>query len=262
MRAAFSAVLVLACLAIAGARLRAQAPSNPSGSSQNQPAAGAQIPPAAQTPARVQTQSDQNPFPEDTTDVPVLPTRSSPGTIPGDNDESPAGRIPMPAADVDPVRSPEEAGAAAENQQQGSSSSSAGMSGLFPPADDDAQPQPTKRNRKGQQIDPEHHETAAEDESVGSYYLDNKDWRAALSRYQSALVLDPDNPDVYWGLAEAERHLGNFAEARANYQKVMDYDPGSRHAKEARKALEDPAIANAKPPQSVTSPQQTLPEPR
>ena len=121
------------------------------------------------------------------------------------------------------------------------------MSGLLPPADDDAQP--GKHHRKGEQTVPEHHETAAEDESVGGYYLDNKDWKAALSRYQSALVLDPDNPDVYWGLAEAERHLGNFADARANYQKVMDYDPGSHHAKEARKALQDPDLANAKPPQ-------------
>jgi hypothetical protein len=251
MRAAFLTALVLACLAAAGERPHAQAQSNASGSGQSQPAAGAQNPPAAQSPPRVQTQSDQNQFPEDTSDVPVMPSRNSPGTIPGDSDESRAARIPMPADDVDPVRSPEDAGAAAENQQQSSSSSSAGMSGLLPPADDDAQPQPAKRNRKGQQIDPEHHETAAEDESVGAYYLDNKDWRAALSRFQSALVLDPDNPDVYWGLAEADRHLGNFADARANYKKVMDYDPDSRHAKDARKALEDPAIANAKPPQAA-----------
>jgi tetratricopeptide (TPR) repeat protein len=51
--------------------------------------------------------------------------------------------------------------------------------------------------------------------------------------FQSALVLDPYNPDVYWGLAECERHLGDFADARANYKKVMEYDPGSRHAKDA-----------------------------
>ena len=127
----------------------------------------------------------------------------------------------------------------------------AGMRDLLPPADDETQP--GKRNRKGQLIEPEHQETAAEDESVGSYYLDNKDWRAALSRFQSALVLDPDNPDVYWGLAEAERHLGQFADARANYQKVMDYDPGSKHAKEAKKALQDPQIANAKAPQPAQS---------
>ncbi len=99
---------------------------------------------------------------------------------------------------------------------------------------------------------PEHHETAAEDESVGSYYLSNKDWKGALSRFQSALVLDPDNPDVYWGLAESERHTGDFADARANYLKVREYDPGSRHAKEAGKALEDPEIANAKPDASAS----------
>jgi tetratricopeptide (TPR) repeat protein len=81
---------------------------------------------------------------------------------------------------------------------------------------------------------------------VGKYYLDNKNWKAALSRFESALVLDPDNPDVYWGLAESQRHLGNFADARANYQKVVDYDPDSRHGKDARKALKDPEIANAK----------------
>ena len=31
----------------------------------------------------------------------------------------------------------------------------------------------------------------------------------------------------------AERHLGDFADARANYLKVREYDPGSRHAKDA-----------------------------
>ena len=81
-------------------------------------------------------------------------------------------------------------------------------------------------------------ETAKEDISVGKYYLDNKNWRAALSRFQSALVLAPEDPEVYWGLAESARHLGNFADARAYYLKVMEYDPDSKHAKEAKKALE------------------------
>ena len=92
---------------------------------------------------------------------------------------------------------------------------------------------------------PEHKETAQEDESVGSYYLDQKNWRAALSRYQSALVLDPENPDVYWGLAESQRHLGDMTRAKANYIKVMEYDPGSKHAKEAKKLLNEPEMANA-----------------
>lgn len=247
MKRLFGIALVVACFLAMELRLCAQA-ANGSGSGQSQPAAGSESPPAEQSPPRTQQQNNQNPFPEDTSDVPVMPTHISPGTIPGDSNET--GRISMPASDVDPVRSPEDAGDAAENQQQSSSSSQAGLSGLLPPADDNVQP--GRRNRKGQ-IEPEHHETAAEDESVGSYYLDRKDWKAALSRFQSALVLDPDNPDVYWGLAEANHHLGNFAEARANYQKVMEYDPDSKHGKEARKALQDPALANAKPPQPTTS---------
>lgn len=250
MKSGLWMALFLACL-FTGSRLGAQA-ANGSNAGQSQPAAGSQNPSAAQPPAHPQQQTNQNPFPEDTSDVPVMPTRTSPGTIPGDSDESRAGSIPMPANDVDPVHSPEDAGNAAENQQQSSSSSLAGMRDLLPPADDEEQP--GKHKRKGEKDVPEHHETAAEDESIGQYYLDRKDWKAALSRFQSASVLDPDNPDVYWGLAEAEHHLGNLADARANYRKVMDYDPGSRHAKEARKVLADPDIANAKTPQPAQLP--------
>ena len=237
--------LLAACLVVSGPRSFAQ--TNGNGPAQSQPAANPQNPPS-----RTGQQNNQNPFPEDTSDIPVIPTHNSPGPAPDESDAS--HRIPMSASDSDPVRSPEDAQAAAENQQ-GSSSSLAGIGGLLPPADDSTEP--SKHNRKGQQAVPEHHETAAEDESVGAYYLSNHDWKAALSRFQSALVLDPDNPDVYWWLAEVERHLGQLAEARANYEKVMEYDPGSHHAKEAKKALEDPQIANAKaqPAQSTTSPQ-------
>ena len=116
-----------------------------------------------------------------------------------------------------------------------------GMDSLLPgPGDDQA------GKKKGGAIDEAPKETAKQDISVGKYYLDQKNWRAAQSRFQSALVLSPEDPDVYWGLAESARHLGNFADAKANYQKVMEYDPGSKHAKEAEKALKEPEIENAK----------------
>jgi tetratricopeptide (TPR) repeat protein len=232
------ALAVVSCVA-AAPRLCAQAQPNqaPNSGQSNQPA-------NAQQPSRTQQQSNQNPFPEDTSTVPVMPSRDNPNLPPSTGDEA-KEPLYLPEADFDPVRSPEDAGAAAEAGESGSSSSLAGMSSLLPGPDDDTT-SPAKRNKKGAQIEPDHHENATEDENVGRYYLDNKDWKAALSRFQSALVLDPDNPDVYWGLAESERHLGNFAEARANYQKVVDYDPDSRHGKDARKALKDPEIANAK----------------
>ena len=244
MKPWFNLAFVLFCLLAAGPGLGAQAQGGGAGSGKSQPEAGPPNALAAQQPSRSDQQNNQNPFPEDTSQVPVIPTQGAPGPAAEEGGDAGAGRITMPASDADPVRTPEDAAAAAEDSQLGSSSSQAGMRDLLPAADDATDTR--KRKRKGQQVEPEHHETAAEDESVGKYYLDNQDWKAALSRYESALVLDPDNPDVYWGLAEAERRLGRFAEARAHYQKVVEYDPGSRHAKDAAKALADPQIANAR----------------
>jgi tetratricopeptide (TPR) repeat protein len=244
MKLALIFALILACTA-AAPRLHSQSqPQNaPPTPNQSPGPDQKQTPAAADQPGRSDQQTNQNPFPEDTNSVPLMPSRDNPNLPPPPAE---AGeRIYLPEADIDPVRSPEEAGAAAEAGESSSSSSLSGMSSLLPGSDDDTT-QPGKHGRKSSVIEPEHQETAAEDENVGSYYIENKDWKAALSRFQSALVLDPDNPYVYWGLAESDRHLGNFADARANYQKVVDYDPDSHHGKEARKALKDPEIANAK----------------
>jgi tetratricopeptide (TPR) repeat protein len=59
------------------------------------------------------------------------------------------------------------------------------------------------------------------------------------------VVLDPENPEVYWGLGEAQRHLGQLTEAKANYEKLVEYDPDSKHGKDARKMLKEPELANA-----------------
>ena len=235
--------LVLVCLFAAAPLLCAQAQSGGSGSGagQSQPAAHSQNPPATQPPKRTDQQGNQNPFPEDISNVPVIPSNNVPGAIYGEGDDS--GRISMPASEADPVRSPEDAASAAESGEQNSSSSTAGMRDLLSPVNDEKQ---ANRRHGKDEDEPQFHETAANDENVGKYYLDNQNWKAARSRFESAMVLDPENPDVYWGLAESERHLGQFAEARANYLKVMEYDPGGHFSKEAKKALKNPNIANAK----------------
>jgi tetratricopeptide (TPR) repeat protein len=152
-------------------------------------------------------------------------------------------RVPLPGEDLDPARSPDDpAPAAGSGERENSSSSLNGLDKLLPLPDDDQ----TGKKRKLTVKEPTHQEAAAEDINVGGYYLDRKNWKAAYSRFESALILDPENPDVYWGLAEAERQLGDLANARVHYEKVVEYDPDSRHGKEARKALKDPAIANAK----------------
>ncbi len=227
----------LAALA-AGPSLHAQA----QGAGQNQTAPSSQsAPPAnAQKPAAPATDSNGNPFPEDEKAVPLMPAANAPDFSADMNGEHAA----VPAVDTDPVRSPDDEAPDAGEVTDGFSSSRSGLGNVMAPPPDE----PTRKGKKGDDsaVDAFPRETPQEDVNVGSYYLDNHDWRGALSRFQSALVLAPDNPEVYWGLAESERHLGQYAAARANYLKVMEYDPGSHHAKDAKKALSDPEIANAK----------------
>jgi tetratricopeptide (TPR) repeat protein len=205
-----------------------------------------QKPPAQQQPAQ-KPPADSNPFPEDTSNVPVIPTGAEPAHAPA--------APPAPAAagegaattstsllknDSDPVHSPDDP-SPDNTGADGFSSSLSGTGEVNIP--DEARPD--KHGRK-QQEPAFQQPTAKQDESVGDYELSRKNWKAALSRYQSALVNDPENPDVYWGIAEAQRGLGNYAEAKANYQKVVDYDdPESKHSKEAKKLLKKPELANA-----------------
>jgi hypothetical protein len=241
MRRFFSIALVLVGCLTALPRLLAQAPAT----QQSKPATEGQKPaPAAPQPGK---SSSANPFPEDTSNIPVIPSAATPAQPDGTYQGAQSVGIPLPGADLDPVRSPDDpAPETASGQTEDSSSSLTGLERLLPKPDDD---QPGKKKKKILPVkEPTHEEAAAKDIQVGDYYLDRKNWKGALSRFESALVLDPENPDVYWGLAEAARHLGNFADARANYEKVAEYDPDSRHGKEARKALNEPEIAKGKNP--------------
>lgn len=218
----------------------------PMGQGQAPPSDPQNKPSDPQKPPTTTPKPEANPFPEDTNSVPVLPNAGSPATAGADSGESAAG-APAPSEDSDPVRSPDDP-VADSSSSSGESSSAAGMDKLLPAPDAD-----TKTRRGNRNQPPQHQETAAEDVNVGSYYLSIKNWKAALSRFESGAVLDPENPDVYWGMAEAQRHLGDFAAAKANYLKVLDYDPDGKHGKDARKALKEPELANA-PTASATRP--------
>lgn len=192
---------------------------------------------------------DSNPFPTDTTDVPVMPSRENPEpNVPTNKPTSNAEQIEDSHYGVpgesDPVASPDDANGGPDSNGQFSSSNTNSLDSILPPTGGD---DTKKKGKKGDEIEDMPKETAAEDINVGKYYLDNKNWRAALSRYQSALVLAPEDPEVYWGLAVSQQHMGDFTNARANYEKVVEYDPDSKHAKDAKKALKEPELANAKP---------------
>ena len=244
MRRYFSVALVLAGCLGAAPGLLAQAPAggDAAGTGQSKPAAESQKPAASAPQQGAGSTSSSNPFPEDTSTVPVMPSKTTPALPEGTYSGGDSARIPLPGEDADPVRSPDDPEpAASSGQQEESSSSLNGMEKLLPQPDDEQ----TEKKKKLSVKEPTHQEVASKDLEVGGYYLQTRNWKAALSRFESAMVLDPENPEVYWGLAEAEHHLGNFADARAHYQKLLDYDPDGPHGKQARKELKDPAVANA-----------------
>ncbi len=200
------------------------------------------LPAQQQNPPAQKPPSESNPFPEDTSKVPVVPTTAQPATAPAatPSDTGDAGTTSFLNNDTDPVHSPDDP-IGGDTGAEGFSSSLTGSGDVNIPDED----RPDK-HRKSQPQPAVHQVTAKDDENVGEFELSRKNWRAALSRFQSALVTDPENPDVYWGIAEAQRGLGNYSEAKANYQKVVDYDdPESKHSKEAKKLLRSPQIANA-----------------
>ena len=245
MKQVFSNVLVLACFLAASPLLYAQAPAP--GTAQNEPAPSA--------PKSSQPQ-ESNPFPEDTTKIPVMPTASSPAAPEPASHPEDNANIRLPGDDLDPVRSPEDSGPEPTVTQHGESSSSSGFSDLEKLLEP---PPETGKQRKHAEEAPVRRVGPKEDISVGNYYMQTKNWRGALSRFESALVLAPENPDVYWGLAECQYHLGNYSAAKGNYLKVIEYDPDSRHSKDAKKALKQPELANAPAVSSnapATQPQQ------
>lgn len=209
---------------------------------QASPPAPQQKPPAQQP---AQKPADSNPFPEDTTSVPVVPTTAEPAAAPPAAASAPensgAETTSLLKNDNDPVHSPDDPVDNGSTGADGFSSSLSGSGDVNIPDED----RPDK-HRRGRQQPAAHQVTAKENEDVANFELGRKNYKAALSRFQSALVTDSENPDVYWGIAEAQRGLGNYADAKANYQKVVDYDdPESKHAKEAKKLLKSPQLANA-----------------
>jgi hypothetical protein len=231
MKLKFHIVLGLGCGLIAAAGVHGQ----------STPPAQQKPPPSTQQQPGQKPPENANPFPEDTNNVPVVPTSGEPAPAPpaAPNIET-AVSTGLLKDDIDPVHSPDDPAPDASGSDSGFSSSLSGSNDVNIP--DEAKP---TGHRKLNAPDTVHQETAKEDEDVGAFELSRKNWKAALSRFQSALVTDPENPEVYWGMAEAQRALGDFASAKANYRNVMDYDPDSKHGKEAKRLLKDPQLANA-----------------
>jgi tetratricopeptide (TPR) repeat protein len=141
-------------------------------------------------------------------------------SLPQDQDQQPQQQTQVPAA----------------SEQQGESSSKdsqidfSGTShpNLPVPSGDDGD------DKAFQRWDPHR---ADKDVEVGTWYLKLKNYRAALERFNDALVYKPNDAEATFGLAVTQEKLDLFAQARKAYSKYLEILPEGPRAKECHEAL-------------------------
>lgn len=79
---------------------------------------------------------------------------------------------------------------------------------------------------------------AAKDVEVGEYYLRLKNYRAALERFNHALVYKPDDAEATYELAYTQEKLDLLSLADQNYRKYLQILPNGPKAKDAEEALQ------------------------
>jgi Tfp pilus assembly protein PilF len=78
---------------------------------------------------------------------------------------------------------------------------------------------------------------AAHDIDVGETYLAGNNFDSARERFEEALRLTPDNPVVWFRLAQALQGMQRLDPARLYYKKYLEVQPKGKFAKNAKKAI-------------------------
>ncbi len=79
---------------------------------------------------------------------------------------------------------------------------------------------------------------AAKDVEVGDFYFKRKNYRAAIARYQDALLWKDNDADANFRLGQAFEKTNEFRQAVAHYQNYLKILPHGPDAAEAQKALD------------------------
>lgn len=64
---------------------------------------------------------------------------------------------------------------------------------------------------------------------LGFVYLNRGDLKTAMYRFNQAYLLDPDNPEQYWGYAAVYMSLEKYEDARLQYQAGLELQPDNTH---------------------------------
>ncbi len=108
---------------------------------------------------------------------------------------------------------------------------------LSPPADDVTHPGSAAASDVNEFHAYDPHK-AEKDVEVGDFYFKRKNYKAAISRYRSALTWKPNDAVATFRLAQALERNGELAEARRNYEAYLKILPHGPNAEEAQKAVE------------------------
>jgi Tfp pilus assembly protein PilF len=96
-------------------------------------------------------------------------------------------------------------------------------------------PHVAMRRPGGSNADPSR--AAAHDIDVGETYLSSNSFDAARERFENALRLTPDNPLIYFRLAQALQGMQRLDPARLYYRKYLEVEPKGKFAGNAKKAI-------------------------
>src|SRR6478672_9085258 len=80
---------------------------------------------------------------------------------------------------------------------------------------------------------------AAHDIDVGETYLAGNNFDSARQRFEEALRLTPDNPLIWFRLAQALQGMQRLDPARLYYKKYLEAQPKGKFAKNAKKAVSE-----------------------
>ncbi len=144
-------------------------------------------------------------------------------------DEAQSQAAPQNQAPPRPDRKP------AGNDEESSSKDT--KADLTPPSDDATHPGSAAATDVNEFHVYDPHK-AEKDVEVGDFYFKRKNYRAAASRYRSALTWKPNDAIATFRLAQALEKTGDAADARTNYEAYLKILPHGSNAKEAQQALE------------------------
>jgi tetratricopeptide (TPR) repeat protein len=99
--------------------------------------------------------------------------------------------------------------------------------------DPEAEPSPDV-----QEMHPWNPYRAMKDDEVGDFYFKRKSYRAAIARYQDALVWKENDAVANFRLAQCYEKLDQPEQAVPHYQEYLKILPAGPFAKEAQKALQ------------------------